>query len=145
MYTTKNAHAKRRFYEDRRAKVPKDFCPFCTISDDEVDLLKGKSKNFVMLKNKFPYDFWDMRGVKEHLMLIPRRHTAKLSDFTKEEMHELNLFMAKYDDNGYNIYLRAPTSDQRSQEHQHTHFIKSHSPMKRFVMYLKKPYITIVR
>lgn len=145
MYTTKNAHAKRRFYDDRRANMPKDHCPFCTLADDEIDLLKGKSKNFIMLENKFPYDFWDMRGVEEHLMLIPRRHIANLSDFNDQEMRELNTFMTKYDDTGYNIYFRTPTSEQRSQEHQHTHFIKNRPGMKRFVVYLKKPYITIVK
>lgn len=145
MYTTKNAHAKRRFYDSRRTSQPKGFCPFCTLDDDEVDLLNGRSKHFILLENRFPYDFWDMRGVKEHVMLIPRRHVARLSEFTDKETTELSKFMKEYDDLDFNIYLRTPTSEQRSQEHQHTHFIKNYSPMKRFVLYLKKPYITIVK
>ena len=38
--------------------------------------------------NKFLYDFWDMKKIKEHIMIVPIRHVDSVSHFYHSEQTE---------------------------------------------------------
>lgn len=119
-------------------------CTFCTL-EGEIDLFEKPSKHFVLLEARWGYDFWDMFGVEEHLMLVPRRHTDTISEFNEKELLEYSKRIQEFEANGYNVYLRAPASGQKSVAHQHTHFIKPYGKRKKIVVYLQKPFISFNR
>lgn len=64
-------------------------CIFCA-APDEVDQTKAGESSLVVfvgdlgfvILNKFPYS-------NGHLMVVPRRHVASLSEMTLEELHEV--------------------------------------------------------
>jgi len=62
-----------------------DNCPFCTQLQENQDeknfILKRFDHSFVML-NKYPYN-------AGHILILPKKHVAKLSDLSKEARIEL--------------------------------------------------------
>lgn len=98
-----------------------------------------------MVKNIFPYDLWDTCGVKEHFMVIPKRHVDTISHFSNQEQKEYIGLIAKYEQSGYSIYARAPGSVAKSVHHQHTHLIKLDNKKKKFVLFIRKPWLLITR
>lgn len=71
-----------------------DECPFCRVPSEERDaenfLVFRGTHNFVIL-NIFPY-------VSGHLMVVPYRHIASLTDMTKPESDEMmDLTRVAYD------------------------------------------------
>ena len=113
-------------YQNYRKKVkPSENCVFCS---DEKPSLNPQNLNLRRLRiveNSFPYDFWDMKKVQKHLMIIPLKHTNCVSKLNSNEQTELNLVMAHFSDAGYDIFVRSPKSTIKSIEHLHFHLIKT--------------------
>ncbi|MCU0667677.1 MAG: hypothetical protein MUF85_03620, partial [Patescibacteria group bacterium] len=95
-----------------------------------------------IIKNKFPYDIWEHRNVVEHLMIVPKTHSASLYDLPKcEQLFILDL-IGQYEKNGYDIYTRSFNGRLRSiPSHQHTHLIKTAGECAKLSIYIKKPYV----
>lgn len=90
--------------------------------------------------NKFPYEYWDNRGVVEHLLLVPKRHVESLSELSNEEKIEAMNIMAQYEAAGYSVYWRSKTNTARSVPHQHTHLIKVDNVSPHLAVFSQKPY-----
>jgi ATP adenylyltransferase len=83
-----------RYIADISREKKADECPFCRIPAEQRDaenfLVHRAKYNFVIL-NIFPY-------VSGHLMVVPYRHLASLTDLTKAESDEMmDLTRTAYD------------------------------------------------
>jgi ATP adenylyltransferase len=116
----------------------------CTLCK-EIDSLKIVQQNETMfvIPNRVAYDMFEGRRVTDHLMVIPRRHTESIGDFTDDEKLDQMNIIADYEARGYNVYARAIDSSSRSVKHQHTHFIKLVGKKPQFIFYVAKPHLLI--
>jgi ATP adenylyltransferase len=112
-------------------------CPFCELDDRPVHK-DGEAMRVV--PNKHPYEYWDKRGVIEHLLLIPKRHVESLSELTDKEKVEAIELMSEYESAGYSVYWRSKTNGERTVPHQHTHLIKVNNVSPHLSIYSEKPY-----
>lgn len=113
-------------------------CPFC--SPDRQQTIR-QTKHAAVIRNLFPYDLWEFREVTDHLMVIPRRHVASLSQLTKDEQADIMALISQYEGRDYNVYSRARHSSQKSiPDHQHTHLIATKPTPARLLLHISKPY-----
>jgi hypothetical protein len=131
-------------YRKHQKHTDSTVCSFCVINEDHAQFVHG-TKFFKIIRNRFPYDFWDGQGIVDHLMIVPHRHTHDLSSMKNDEKIEYVDLIATYEGRGYSFFARSPSSITKSIAHQHTHLIKSDRRLKRFVLLLKKPLIRILR
>ena len=87
------------------------------------DTVIEKFENFVLIENLFPYQIWDGFEVEKHLLLIPKRFTETISDFSPAEKEEYFEILSKYEARGFSIYARAAQNVRKTVKHQHTHLI----------------------
>jgi diadenosine tetraphosphate (Ap4A) HIT family hydrolase len=118
-------------------------CSFCDINKGHDQFIEA-TKFFKIIRNRFPYTFWDGQGVSDHLMVVPRRHINSLTTLNDKEKIEYVTILQKYEEQDYNVYARAPLSVMKSIVHQHTHLIKTNGTVNKFVLTLRKPLIRII-
>jgi diadenosine tetraphosphate (Ap4A) HIT family hydrolase len=123
-----------------RERDPNTNCDFCNTADAGINVVAEYTHCYVMA-NTFPYTQWELREVVEHLLIVPRRHVTSLSKLSSEESKELVTLLGKYEQDGYDIFARSPSSTTRTLIHQHTHLIKSRDKRARGVVFWRKPYI----
>ena len=87
------------------------------------NLVIEKFEHFALVENLFPYQIWDGFEVDKHLLLIPKRFTKTISDFSLAEREEYFEILSKYEAQGFSIYARAAQNVQKTVKHQHTHLI----------------------
>jgi diadenosine tetraphosphate (Ap4A) HIT family hydrolase len=133
--TTKAYHSTEN--HKHKDEIATDHCPFCTLDDRPV---LTNSSTMRVFPNKFPYEYWDNRGVIEHLLLVPKRHVESLSELTDVEKIEAMNLMAQYEAEGYSVYWRSKANTARSVHHQHTHLIKVDNVSPHLAVYSQKPY-----
>lgn len=135
--STRKHYVKHRVSDDT-----KGVCSFCNDKTIPTRTL-SQSKTMYLVSIRTKYDVFEGRAVLDHLMVIPKRHSETLSDFTDTEKLEQMTIIGEYEAKGYDVYARSVTSIDRSVAHQHTHLIKmANKPMKYFV-HLKKPYVLL--
>ena len=76
--STTRWRAKEKSYSDYRKKHRTNGCVFYRLVQYPTSQVIEKTKHCLIIKNRFGYDLWDGCGVKQHLMVIPRRHVASL-------------------------------------------------------------------
>ncbi len=111
-----------REYGRYRYESRADECSLC--SKIEPGDVVEKTKHLIVVKNMFPYYIYENQPVREHLMIVPKRHIFSLKDFTDDEAQEYLQILLKYEPQNYTIYSRAADNSSRSQPHLHTHLIK---------------------
>ena len=116
-------------------------CQFC--DESQLSKITERSKYALVAENRTFYDVWEMRKVTDHLMVIPKRHVHTLSELNDKESLSIMKLIAKYEEQGYNVYARGAHNTQRSVHHQHTHLIKTEARPGRFMFYLRRPYLLI--
>lgn len=122
------------------AKEPKGGCAFCRL--EKGRRIIEQTEHVVVIPNKYPYDIWEYRDVEDHLMIVPKRHAKSLHELTAAEQQDVMELMARYEQQGYDVYARATGSRTRSvPDHQHTHLIKTAGKPGRASLYIRKPYI----
>lgn len=95
------------------------------------------------MPNRTYYDVFEGLKVKDHLMIVPKRHVESIDDFTKDEKLEAMDIMGSYEKQGYGMYARGLGNAHRSVQHQHTHLIKLDHTRPRFILYLSWPYLLL--
>lgn len=111
-------------------------CYFCK---PEPKAIIKKIKNFYIMKNNFPYDFWDGQKVLEHLLIVSNQHLPDLEN-QEDKLLEYSKQLNIYNQSGYDIFTRVPNSPSRSQIHFHSHLIKASGKKFRMLTYIKDPY-----
>ena len=115
-------------------------CDFC--NPDKASMkIKEVHTHFYVSYNTFPYSQWELRAVKEHLLLIPKRHMGSVSKLSDAESKEFAALLGHYESIGYDIFARTASSTTRSVIHQHTHLIQTAPKRARGVFFWRKPYI----
>lgn len=138
MATRKKPNEKR--YVDYRKSKPVDKCDFCDFDMQNSNVI-DEHKYFWIVKNVFGYDIWDNMEVSEHLMIVPKHHIESISKLEQSAVDEYGKIIAKYDGNGYSYYARSADNKSKSVPHQHTHLLKFTGKRKRFLIFIKKPYL----
>lgn len=133
--TTKAYHTK--LNHPPRELQSSEACVFCQLDDRPV---LSETSSMQVFPNKYPYEYWDNRGVIEHLLLVPKRHVESLSELTDAEKVDAMDLMAQYEAAGYSVYWRSKTNTARSVSHQHTHLIKVDNVSPHLAVYSQKPY-----
>jgi diadenosine tetraphosphate (Ap4A) HIT family hydrolase len=117
-------------------------CVFC---ECHLQKLVEDGRFFKVIRNIYPYSFWDNYAVDDHLLVVPKWHTDSLANLTGEQAIEFLSLTANFENQGYNVYARAPGSKAKSIYHQHTHLIKTSGNLKKLVLLIRKPYFRLVR
>jgi diadenosine tetraphosphate (Ap4A) HIT family hydrolase len=117
-------------------------CQFCDPAEITSRLVRETELAWV-IKNRTFYDMWEMSKVLDHLMIVPKRHVASLSELTDAEKLDVMNLVGQYESTDYNIYARAVTNTRRSVAHQHTHLIKTDHKLARFLLHVRRPYFMI--
>jgi len=100
-------------------------CDFCLVPAEQIVTETPTQR---VIHNIFPYATWDFQPVSDHLMIVPKRHLLSLDEQTAQENLELMQLIAKYENTGYSVYIRAPKNVLRSVAHIHTHlFLLPHA------------------
>ena len=127
-----NPDSKRILYKNNP-----DACPFCDISAIEI---VEKGKVALVVRNIYPYEYWEFMDVTDHLLVIPKRHVSSLGELSRDEKLEIIELLAKYETQGYNVYARSTDNSMKTIPHQHTHLIKTKDKRAKTVLYSQKPY-----
>lgn len=117
-------------------------CAFCAVDKNSEQYIT-ESRYFKIIRNIFPYSIWDNEVVQDHIMIVPKLHTDKLGALPNGAGNEFLKLIDTYENDGYNLYARAPGSNIKSIVHQHSHLIKPLGKRRKFIFYNKKPYIRI--
>ncbi|MCL2869363.1 HIT domain-containing protein [Candidatus Saccharibacteria bacterium] len=142
-------------YDTRRVQRQKDkyyalhqadscaFCDYTTNSDQIIKL----TDHFYVIRNKFPYDWFDLQGVKTHYLLIPKRHVVSFNELNNAERAEYMDIIGDYEAKGFTVFTRASNNHVRSVAHLHTHLIKTDGKRRgtNIVLILGKLGIRIVK
>ena len=142
MTVVRSRHSE-KLYKAYMAKHGKG-CDFCDIIEGHPQFVT-ETTSFKIIKNRFPYAFWDDQEVGDHLMVVPKEHTESLASFTPKQATEYLKLISNYELHGYHVYARAVKSVSRSIVHQHTHLIKGVGSPKKFVLQVAKPHVLITR
>ncbi len=116
--STKREVAKNQYYKNN----PRDKgCVFCAWDFEEI---VEQYDYFVIVRNKFGYNIFEMCEVTDHLMVVPIKHVDTLENLSKPERLQFLDIIIKYEEQGYNVFFREPNNPVRTINHHHTHFIK---------------------
>ena len=133
-----------RYREKQKDGTINTDCVFCKLHPEESSYL-DETKSFMLVRNIFAYSTWDSQDVEDHIMVVPKKHIESLSVLSASEAVEFVGLIGSYESRGYNVYARAPNSAIKTIIHQHTHLIKAGKKRHRFIFYLRRPYIRLVR
>ncbi len=117
-------------------------CYFCK---PDPKAIVENFKSFYIMRNNFPYDFWDGQKVKNHLMVVAKKHFPAMDSKDKVLLLEYAILANDYSNKGFDIFVRVPNSPSRSQVHFHTHLIKASGKKFKSLKYTFKPYTLEVK
>lgn len=137
MAMVRNRKKHKEFVKFFRASKQRG-CDFCNLPSPGNEIVESTT-HFWVIKNFFPYDVWDSSGVKDHLLVIPKRHIDSIGHFNPKEQAAYGKIIGKYDLQGYSAYARAAGNVIKSVPHQHTHLMALDNKPKQFLLYLKSP------
>lgn len=141
MYRTRKNIRQYKPHKNReQLKTGKKACPFCTLPDTQI---VASGAHMLVIKNIFPYQFWDFMKVTDHLMVVPKRHVESIHELKPAERLDLIDLLADFQSKGYNMYAREQGNVIKSVPHQHTHLIKCDSKTAKLFVYLRRPYMFI--
>lgn len=127
-------------YKKFLQNVDHNHCPFCEDMDKRE--IVEKLGSCYVIKNDFPYNFWDQQNALEHLMIVPKRHIGTFKDLDVNEQKEIFGLMSKYESKGYDIFARGINNATKTvPSHQHTHVIKTSGKHTKSFFFIKKPYV----
>ena len=123
--TARHPEVQKRYDEDRH-KLKEQYgddvpCALCHVENHR---LINAAKTMLVVENMYPYEFYDGRVIKDHYMIVPKRHVNSLTDFTRRERKDYWYLLCKYQDSGYASLTRPNGDTKRSVPHHlHTHLI----------------------
>ena len=94
-------------------------CPFCDMGERKI---LEELPTMVIVENDFPYATFDGQVIKNHRMIVPRRHISLLADLNSEELQDYWGLMVRCHKNGFSSMTRSAVDVLRSVPgHLHTH------------------------
>lgn len=132
-------------YQAHRRQRTESECMFCELVKTHGEQVIEETPQCLIIDNIFGYDLWDECGVERHWMIIPKRHVASLNELTDEERLDYMQQVGRFADEGYSLYARAPGNVTGSVAHQHMHLIKIDNKRKKFLFFLRKPHVVVMK
>lgn len=117
----RNPEVQRQYFADMEEHADIETCVFCDLSDQKF--VADEGKDWTVIKAKYPYELWDDMIVGDHLLAIPKRHIADVSELGKREWKGYAKLLGKYSLDGYSTYTRAASNIAKSVVHLHTHLL----------------------
>lgn len=142
--TTKGRKSELAYRKQLKERKKVKDCIFCSIVPGHPEFIE-EGKYFRVIITKFPYNFWDEQDVVDQVMLIPIKHVESFKGLPVQAASEFLDYISKYEEKGFSVYARAPQSATKSQPHQHTHLIKTKGKRKKLIIYLRKPFVLIMK
>lgn len=102
-----------------------------------------ESDLFYVINNRVAYDYFEGVPVRDHLMVIPKRHIQTIADMTNAEKIEYVTLLGEYERKDYAVFSRAVQSSIRSVAHVHTHLLKIPGKRVSWLLYIEKPYLVL--
>ena len=143
MTATRSRKQVKDYRKHRKNTTKPDGCAFCLI-DIKSSQFISETMHFKIIRNIFGYSLWDSQRVDDHLMIVPKVHTDNLSKLPEKAAIEFVKILGEYEAKHYNVYARAPASVMKTVVHQHTHLIKPSGKPRRFIFFLRKPYVRFI-
>lgn len=112
-------------------------CDFCDPWAIEVI---DQTENFYILKNIFPYNIWDRRKVKTHLLIASKDHHESFEQFPLSLHKEYIAILKNYSSQGFDVFTRGTGSIIKTVSHFHTHLIKTYGKKLTIVNFQDDPY-----
>lgn len=105
----------------------KEGCFICEIinkDNDEENLVLNRTKNTIIIMNKFPYN-------SAHIMICPKRHIKNFYELKNEEIEEIMKLISKsqkiieeiYKPDGFNLGVNIGKAAGAGEEHLHFHLV----------------------
>lgn len=123
--TSRNPQVQ-KLYDEQRELMRQQYgdnvpCALCYVENHR---LINAAKTMLVVENMYPYEYYDGRAVREHFMIVPRRHLNSLHDMTKRERKDYWNLLAQFQDSRYASLTRSNGDPKRSVPlHLHTHLI----------------------
>ncbi|MDO5344030.1 MAG: hypothetical protein Q4F02_03945 [Candidatus Saccharibacteria bacterium] len=70
---------------------------------------------------------------------------CEMVTLTDEERLDYMQQVGRFADEGYSLYARAPGNVTGSVAHQHMHLIKTDNKRKKFLFFLRKPHVVVMK
>ena len=141
MYRTKKQNSIYKKFKDSNKSI--NDCSLCNLDSHIVVLNKIDYK---IIKNKFPYSYWENRIVVDHLMIVPVKHCKNLKELSKQTANKILNQIILYESKGYDIYARGTNSSSKSiNDHMHIHLIKTKDKIANINISIEKPYFLFVK
>lgn len=121
----KKQSVQKKYSQYLKQDKPNEDCVFCREGYLESRAVEGKNKSFTIVEALAPYDFWDMKKVERHLMIIPNRHISSLHDMNQAESKEYAHITKQYAKKGYDVFVRNNASKVKTVTHLHIHCFKT--------------------
>lgn len=83
--------------------------------------------------------------MREHSLIIPKRHVVSLSDYTIEEAAEYFSIVSNLEADGNSVYARSDKQITKSVPHQHTHIIRLDNKKLKSLIYNHTPHVLTYR
>lgn len=112
-------------------------CDFC---DPSAIAIISQTENFYIIKNIFPYNIWDRRKVKTHLLVASKGHLRGLEEISAKLLKEYITILKNYSGEGFDMFTRSTESVIKTVEHFHTHLIKTYGKKLEEVNFTADPY-----
>lgn len=123
--TVRHPEVQKRYDEDRHKLEERygDDVP-CALCRVENHRLINAAKTMLVVENMYPYEYFDGRAVREHFMIVPRRHLNSLHDMTRRERKDYWNLLSQFQDSRYASLTRSNGDPKRTVPlHLHTHLI----------------------
>ena len=121
-------------------------CPFCGIKEKQPRDVYEETKHFYRVENIFGYDVWDGHIVKDHQMIVPKRHITTFTEMTVDEKDEYMQLILEGEKDGFCLYTRGVDGPTKSVAHAHSHLIKldTRRMITRY-FFIRKPHFVFFR
>ena len=141
MYRTNKEH---RLYN--KLKLENKNSNTCTLCDLSKNKIIYQNDSIYLVRNKFPYSYWENRKVIDQLMIIPKQHSKDLKRLSITVKEQIFSIIFEYESKGYDVYIRGAGSSSRSVAgHVHVHLIKTKDKIANLSISLEKPYFLFVK
>jgi hypothetical protein len=140
----------RLVFRDRRCQTlytkysnsESELCALCSLPSSQI---VRSFENIIVIKNRFPYSYWDACRVTQHLMVVPVNHVTEVDMLGPGARAEFHAVIDEFVGLGYSAYLRPAGSPSSSIVHLHCHLFRLVSPRISFQVFIRRPYWLWVR
>jgi diadenosine tetraphosphate (Ap4A) HIT family hydrolase len=121
----KKQSVQKKYKKYLKEDKPNEDCVFCRKNYLKGRAVEGSNSLFTVVEALAPYDYWDMKEVQEHLMIVPNRHISSLHDMNEAESKKYVAMVKEYAKNNYDIYVRNHRSKVKTVTHLHIHCFRT--------------------